>query len=427
MSDRKGPTPTWYQASAPQRTAAPPLYGRRQVDVCILGGGFTGLSCALSLAEAGLRVAVIEAEQIGAGASGRNGGQLIFGYSCEQHKLVDLLGKADARRVFQWSLEGVQLVHQRCADYAIDCHWRPGHAHVPIRPRQVDELKRWQDSLHHDYDYPLEWWSAERLQSVLASRRYRGALFDPRSGHLHPLRLLQGMTEAAIKLGVEVYECSRVTRVERAPRLRFHTIAGEIEAEFGVLAGNALVRGIAAELDARIMPVASYIAVSEPLGEGPARRLIGNDMAVADINWAVDYFRLTHDHRLFFGGRASYSTLPPPSLRGTMQARVRKVFPQLQDLRFDHVWGGLIDISLNRAPHWGRLQPNLYFAQGFSGHGLNTANLAGKVIAEAIRGQADRLDVFERIRHLPFPGGRLLRTPLLVAAMSWYKLRDALW
>ena len=193
------------------------------------------------------------------------------------------------------------------------------------------------------------------------------------------------------------------------------------------MAGNALVRGIAPELDAHIMPVGSYIAVSEVLGKQQAEALIANDMAVADVNWALDYFRLTHDHRLLFGGRASYSTLPPPSLASTMQARVRKVFPQLGKLAFEHVWGGFIDISLNRAPHWGRLQPNLYFAQGYSGHGLNTTQLAGKVVAEAIRGQAERLDVFQRIRHRPFPGGRLFRTPLLVAAMTWYKLRDALW
>ena len=426
MSERAAPE-TWYQASTEPSAPLPALSESIRADVCILGAGFTGLSAALQLAEAGLRVVLLEADEVGAGASGRNGGQMIFGYGCEQARLVELLDKQSARRLFDWSLEGMDLIHQRCQRFSIDCDWTPGHAHVPIRPRQVAELKLWQATLGEEYGYPLQWWSREQLEAVLASRHYRGALFDARSGHLHPLKLVRGMAAAARQLGVQIFPGSQVQRLEREPRLRFHTAQGSVTAEYGILAGNALVRGIAPELDSRIMPVGSYIAVSEPLGETTARALIKNNMAVADVNWALDYYRLTRDHRLLFGGRASYSTLPPPNLAGVMRRRIRQVFPQLAEVKLEYVWGGMIDISLNRAPHWGRLQPNLYFAQGYSGHGINTANLAGKVLAEAIRGQAERLDVFERIRHLPFPGGRLLRTPLLVAAMGWYKLRDALW
>jgi len=200
-----------------------------------------------------------------------------------------------------------------------------------------------------------------------------------------------------------------------------------VEADFAVLAGNAWLRGIAPELESRVMPVGTYIAATAPLGEARARALIGNNMAVADVNWALDYFRLSRDYRLLFGGRASYSSLPPPNLRGVMRRRIRTVFPQLADVPIEYLWGGYVDISLNRAPHWGRLAPNVYFAQGFSGHGVALTGLAGQVIAQAIRGQAERLDLFARIPHAPFPGGRLLRTPLLVLAMSWYKLRDALW
>ena len=199
-----------------------------------------------------------------------------------------------------------------------------------------------------------------------------------------------------------------------------------MQCDYAVLAGNAYVHGIAPELDTKIMPVGTYIGASEPLGESRARALIKNDMAVADINWALDYFRLSADHRILFGGRASYSTLPPPNLRGVMTSRMTRVFPQLKNLKFDYVWGGYVDISVNRAPHWGRLGSNIYFAQGFSGHGIAATGLAGRVISEAICGQAARLDVFEKIKHLPFPGGRVFRTPMLVAAMAWYKLRDAM-
>ncbi len=236
---------------------------------------------------------------------------------------------------------------------------------------------------------------------------------------------------AAIAAGVKIFEHSTVTSLQRGdgatskPMLR--TSHGEVEAEFIVLAGNAYVHGLAPELDSRIMPVGTYIGATEVLGERRARSLITNDIAVADINWALDYFRLSRDHRLLFGGRASYSTLQPLNLRKTMQSRIARVFPQLKGVKLDHVWGGYVDISLNRAPHWGRLTPNIYFAQGFSGHGIATTGLAGRIIAEAIHGQATRLDLYSKIPHHPFPGGRALRTPLLVAAMAWFKLRDALW
>ncbi|HBK47653.1 MAG TPA: FAD-dependent oxidoreductase, partial [Xanthomonadaceae bacterium] len=215
---------------------------------------------------------------------------------------------------------------------------------------------------------------------------------------------------------VRIHEHSPVLRLERGPRPRLHTAAGSVEADFAVIAGNAWLHGIAPELESRIMPVGTYVGATPVLGQARARALIRNDMAVADTNWALDYYRLSADHRLLFGGRASYSSLPPPGLRRAMTRRMHRVFPQLRDVGLDYVWGGYVDISRNRAPHWGRLAPNIYFAQGFSGHGVAATGLAGSVIAEAIAGQAARLDLFARIPHRPFPGGRLLRTPLLVAA-----------
>ncbi len=418
---------SWYAQSAAPAPEHPRLQGRHTADVVILGAGLTGLSAALELAQAGLDVVVVEARRVGWGASGRNGGQVIFGYGCDQWKIAAMVGIETSRRLFDWSLEGVAMVRERIARHGIDADWRDGHAHVAIKPRHVDELQVWQRDLADHYGYDVQWWDRDQLQAQLPSPRYIGALYDPRSGHLHPLNYTLGLARAAVAAGVRIFEQSPVLSLERGARPRLRTADGEVEADFCVLAGNALVHGIAPELDDKIMPVGTYVGATAPLGEERAGRLIRNHMAVADINWALDYFRLSADHRLLFGGRASYSTLPPPNLPGTMARRMARVFPQLKGVGFDSVWGGLIDISFNRAPHWGRLGSNVYFAQGFSGHGVAATGLAGRILAEAIRGQAGRLDAFAAIPHRNFPGGRALRTPMLVAAMAWFKLRDALW
>jgi Glycine/D-amino acid oxidases (deaminating) len=418
---------SWYAASATPLPAQPALEGRIEADVCILGAGYTGLSAALELAEAGYKVVVLEAERIGWGASGRNGGQAIAGFGCGEAKLEALVGFDDAKKMFDLSLDGLRWLRGRIDRHGIDCDWRDGHATVPIKPRQQREVEHAIEDFNTRYGHPVQWWSRERLRAELDSDRYLGAMYDPVSGHLHPMAYALGLGRAALEAGARIFEGSRVVELTRSARPVLKTARGEVVCDTVVLAGNALLRGIAPELEARMMPVGTYIAATPPLGEGRARDLIRNDMAVADTNWALDYFRLSRDHRLLFGGRASYSTMTPPNLRGVMTRRMHRVFPQLRDVGIEYLWGGMIDISLNRAPHWGRLAPNLYFAQGFSGHGVIAAGLAGTVIAEAIRGQSERLDLFARIRHHPFPGGRALRTPLLVAAMAWYKLRDALW
>lgn len=427
MKTEKPYPPSWYAATATPLSVQPALQGRIDADVCILGAGYTGLTAALELAEAGYKVVVLEAERIGWGASGRNGGQAIAGFGCGETKLEALVGFDDARKMFDLSREGLQWLRGRIRKHAIECDWRDGHATVPIKPRQQREVMTAVEDFNTRYGYPVEWWDREKLRTQLASDRYLGALYDPNSGHLHPLQYALGLARAAMAAGVRIFEHSRVTQLSRGTKPVFKTYAGEVHCDFAILAGNALVHGIAPELDAKIMPVGTYIGATVPLGEERASALIHNDMAVADTNWALDYFRRSRDHRLLFGGRASYSTLPPPNLRGTMTRRMRRVFPQLADVEIEYVWGGYIDISLNRAPHFGRLTPNVYFAQGFSGHGVIATGLAGKLISEAIRGQSERLDLFAKIQHRPFPGGRALRTPMLVAAMAWYKLRDALW
>lgn len=421
------PVPSWYAERLPAQPLRPALGGDHATDVCVLGAGYTGLSAALSLAERGYRVTVLEAHRVGWGASGRNGGQAIVGYGCEVDTLEQLVGAADARQLFDFSRDGMALLRQRLQQYQIDCEWQDGHASLPISARQERALRAGLVALAERYDYPLQWWDRAQLRTQLDSPRYSGAMFDAASGHLQPLAYAQGLARAAERLGVIIHEQSPVQQLLRGPRPQLRTAQGTVSAGHVVIAGNAWLQGIAPELERRIMPVGTYIGASQVLGAERARSLIGNNMAVADVSWALDYFRLSADHRLLFGGRASYSALPPPGLRGVMTRRMHQVFPQLADVGMEQVWGGYVDITRNRAPHWGRLTPNVYFAQGFSGHGVAATGLAGAVLAEAIAGQNERLDVFERIPHTPFPGGRLLRMPLLVAAMSWYKLRDALW
>lgn len=423
---KDGHIKSWYAASTPLLPNQAKLADTIAADVCILGAGITGLSTAIELAEAGFKVVVLEAQRIGWGASGRSGGQAIFGFGCDQSKITQAVGLATSKQMFDWSIEGLNLIKDRCQQYAIDCDWRDIHAHVPIKPRHITELKNWQHDLSENFDYHLQWWEREQLQAVMPNERYLGALVDPRSGHLHPLKYTQGLAKAALSLGVQIFEHSKVTQLIRGDKPIFKTALGEVTCDFAVLAGNAYVHGIAPELDDKIMPVGTYIGATEPLGEDLAKKLITNNMAVADVNWALDYFRLSADHRLLFGGRASYSTLPPPNLTGTMRKRMTRVFPRLAEVKMDYVWGGFVDISLNRAPHWGRLGNNVYFAQGFSGHGIAATGLAGRIMAESIKGQAKRLDAFAQIKHQNFPGGRAFRTPMLVAAMAWFKLRDAL-
>ena len=425
MSVPGGHIRSWYSATAHPAPDHPQLRGAERADVVVLGGGITGLSTAIELAERGYSVIVLEGERVGWGASGRSGGQAIFGYGCEMAKIAAQIGIDDARKLFDWSVEGVDLIAERCRRYGIDCDLTPGHAHAAIKPRQVEELKHWQQDLAENYGYPgTELWDRARLQQTLATERYAALLYDPRGAHIHPLNYTLGLARAASSLGVRIFEGSRVDRITEGSELRLRTAHGEVRGRFGVLAGNAWLSGLMPQLEDRIMPVGTYICASQPLGAERAQALIRNAMAVADINFVLDYFRLSSDHRMLFGGRVSYSGIDPPALGARMRRRMHQVFPQLADVDIDHVWGGYVDISMSRAPHWGRIGSNLYFAQGFSGHGIAATGLAGRVIAEAIDGQASRLDVYARIAHRKFPGGRTLRTPALVLAMLWYRIKD---
>lgn len=330
------------------------------------------------------------------------------------------------------SLEALELIRERIARFDIECDWADGYLGLAVNARKARALRDWAERMRARYQFDTTWIAPEDIGRWIASPRYHSGLHDPHSGHLHPLKYTLGLARAAASLGVRLHEQSPVTRIEHGAGpgqpSTLHTSGGRLRARQVLLAGNVYLQGLAPALEARIMPVGTYIVCSEPLGASRARSLIPSGSAVCDTNFVLDYFRPTADHRLLYGGRVSYSTVTPPNLAASMQRRMVATFPQLAGVRIDHAWGGFVDISMNRAPDFGRLAdaPNVYYLQGFSGHGLALTGLAGRVVAEAMAGDASRFDVFARLRHRRFPGGRWLRTPSLVLGMAYHRLKDLL-
>jgi gamma-glutamylputrescine oxidase len=420
-------TRPWYWDQDPEPVPHPPLEGAARCDVAIVGGGLAGVTAALELAERGYDVVVLEAERIGWGASGRSGAQALFGLAASQHKLAGLVGVADARRIWDMTLEGLDLIRARIARHGIDCNWQAGQLHTAIKPRQVAELAAWHEELQRDYGYTsVRLLDRAAVRAQVASGRYLAGLLDLNSGHLQPLRYLRGLARAAQAAGARLHESSRVVAWSGGARLTLRTDRGTLDAGQLLFAGNAGLGALAPQLQRRIMPVATYIVATEPLGERRARELLPDDVAVTDINWVLDYFRRDDAHRLLFGGRVSYSGSDPFDTAEATRRRMLQVFPQLAGVRLTHAWGGLVDITLNRAPDFNRLAPNVWYLQGFSGHGIVLTGVAGQVAAQAIAGHSERFDVFARIPHREFPGGTLLRRPALVLAMLYYRLRDLL-
>jgi gamma-glutamylputrescine oxidase len=428
---------SYYAATAPRRQGFPPLQDDVDADVAIVGGGLAGLSAAVELADRGYRVVLLEARQVGWGASGRNGGQALAGLACDQTVIESQLGRADARRVWDMTLEAIGLIGERIRRFGIDCDWRSGYLGLAVNARKARELQAWHEQMRRDYGYETRWIAPQEMQHWIASPRFHSGIHDPRSGHLHPLKYSLGMAAAAASLGVRIHEDSAVTAIQPGPLARLRTAHGSVSASHVLLAGNVYLQGLAPVLEDRVMPVGTYIVTSEPIEAKLVESLIPSSSAVCDTNFVLDYFRPTPDHRMLYGGRVSYSTATPMNLAASMQRRMARTFPQLRDTRVEYAWGGFVDISMNRAPDFGRLAErlsgrergdwaNVYYLQGFSGHGLALTGLAGKLVAEAIAGDAERFDTFARIRHRSFPGGKLLRTPALVAGMAYYRLRDLL-
>ncbi len=419
------PADSWYEATAGRGPALPPLEGDIEADVCVVGAGVSGCSTALHLARRGYKVVLLEAERVGYGASGRSGGQLIPGWACGMAKLAAQLGPADAKRLWDFSVEGIELTRELIEQNRIDCDLVWGHMHVGIKPRQREELLEWQREQEGDYGYDkLRFMEQAEVRKWVASERYVAGLLDSGAGHLHPLRFTIGVGQAAVAAGARLFENSNVTKIEHGSTVTVRTTSGSVRAKFVALCANTGHVDLSARLARKLIGVASYIVATRPLGAARANALLKDNIAVADLNWIIDYFRLSSDHRLLFGGRVSYSGLDPLGTARATRKRMLNVFPQLADAGIDYAWGGLIDISMSRAPNFGRLAPNVYFLQGYSGHGMVAATIAGRIVAEAIAGQAERFDIFERLKHQDFPGGRLFRRPTLVMAMTWFRLRD---
>lgn len=418
---------SYYAYSALPTADRPALAGQVEADVCVIGGGIAGCSTALHLAERGYRVVLLEAHRIGFGASGRSGGQAITGYACGQHQLERQVGFENARRMWDISVEGLRLIRDRVARHAIDCdlHW--GQVHVAIKARQRADLLAERQELEDRYGYrQLRFLESAEVESLLATTRYCAGLYDAGSGHLHPLNYTRGLAAAAQAAGVQIFENSAVTALHIADPAVVRTACGSVQARFVALCCNAYGDPLIPALRARIMPVGTYIVATQSLGQARIEQLMRENVGVSDSNFVLDYFRRSADHRLLFGGRVSYSGRDAFDTARATQRRMLKVFPQLADTRIEFAWGGYVDITMSRAPDFNRLAPNVYYLQGFSGHGIALTGVAGQLVAEAIAGQAERFDVFTKLRHRKFPGGRALRTPALVLAMLWYRMRDLL-
>ena len=428
---------SYYAATAPREQRFSALQANLDCDVAVVGGGLAGLSAAIELADRGFSVVLLEAREVGWGASGRNGGQVIAGLACEQSTIEQQLGEAESRKVWGMTLEALRLIGERRQRFGIDCDWQPGYLSVAVGARKARALQTWQQHMQRAYAYDTQWIGPQDLAGWIASPRFHSGVHDPLGGHLHPLKYSLGLARAAAGLGVQIHENSAVVGVEPGSTVRVRTATGCVSASHVLLAGNVYLNGLAPALERRIMPVGTYIVASEPLAPPLARSLVPSQSAVCDTNFVLDYFRPTVDHRVLYGGRVSYSTATPMHLARSMQSRMARTFPQLQGTKIEFAWGGFVDISMNRAPDFGRLpdhgargaakaHANVYYLQGFSGHGLALTGLAGRLVAEAIAGSAERFDTFARLRHRPFPGGRFMRTPALVAGMAYYRLKDML-
>ncbi|BAL95962.1 NAD(P)/FAD-dependent oxidoreductase [Rubrivivax gelatinosus] len=419
---------SYYAATAVRSPGHAPLAGTTSCDVAVVGGGLAGLSAALELRQRGFDVVLLEARELAWGGSGRNGGQAIHGLACDQATIEAQLGLDEAKRVWAMSIEALDLIRERIARHGIDCEWRDGYLGLATNARKGAELAEWADRMESVYGYALTRVGPAEVRNWIDSPRFHSGVHDPRSGHLHPLKYALGIARAAAEAGVRLHEHSPVVSMTPGEPAVLRTAGGEVHAQRVLLAGNVYLSGLAPALEPRIMPVGTYIACSSVLDDAVADRLIPSRSAVCDTNFVLDYFRTTDDNRMLYGGRVSYSTLTPSNLAESMRQRMVLSFPQLASTKVDYAWGGFVDISMNRAPDFGRLAgaPNVYYLQGFSGHGLALTGMAGRLVAEAIAGDASRFDVFARLRHRAFPGGRMLRTPALVLGMAWYRLRDIL-
>ena len=416
---------SYYAATVNINGSFPALSQHITADVCIVGGGFSGVATALELAERGYKVVLLEAHRIGWGASGRNGGQLIRGIGHGTEQFRDEIGQEGIDAIASMGLEAVRVVRDRIAQHDIQCDLKMGYFDAAIKCRHMKELEQEAHSLqHHGYSEELQIIGEEQVSDIVGSRRYIGGLVDMGSGHLHPLNLCIAEARLAEKLGACIFECSQVQKIHYGESIKVETSDGTVVADQLILCGNAYLGELEPRIAGKVLPAGSYIIATEPLPESVYKKLLPKDMAVADMSIALDYFRLSADKRLLFGGMCNYSGRDPKNIAKALQPKMLRVFPALANYRIEYQWGGMLGIGANRMPQIGKLEPNIYYAQAYSGHGVNATHMAGRVIAEAISGDTDRFNIFNRIGHITFPGGKYFRSSLLAAGMIYYRVKD---
>ena len=426
-NDRRGEyPPSWYAATARPLERFAPLRGEVRADVCVVGAGYTGLSAALHLAEAGLKVVLLEAHRVGFGASGRNGGQLGSGQRLEQDALERLVGREDALKLWQMGEAAKALVRGLIARHRIDCDLKPGILWTGSTRAEVRHLHEYGALLRDRYGYDrIEILDEAACRAICPSPDYRGGCLDMGGAHLHPLNYALGLGRAAAAAGARIHEGTVVHHVEARRPAIVRADRGRVVADHVILAGNGYLGGLNRKVAARVMPINNFIVATEPLGE-EAERVLTRDVAVADSRFVINYFRLSPDRRLLFGGGESYGYRFPRDIAALVRKPMTKIFPHLRDVRIDHAWGGTLAITMKRLPYLARVAPNVLSASGYSGHGVGNATQAGQLMALAIRGETEGFDVMSRLPVPPFPGGPGLRAPLLALAMTWFALRDRL-
>ncbi|SPJ30586.1 NAD(P)/FAD-dependent oxidoreductase [Falsiruegeria mediterranea] len=430
INDQPGRYPGSYYAAnaqANEAEARPAAKGDLRCDVCVVGGGFTGLSSALHLAQRGYDVILLEAQRVGFGASGRNGGQVGQGQRVEQDELEDMVGHDRAQALWQIARQSVDLVRDLSKSDLVHADFHPGIIHADHRARYVKHSHDYVKHLQDKYGYTnIRALDREELRSLVNSPAYHGGLIYEDAGHIDPLQYVLGLGRMAEAAGVRIFEQSRVTSLQETSPAVVSTDAARVTADHVVLGCNGYLGKLNGHVAARVMPINNYVVATEPLGPDRQEELIRNNHAVADSKFVVNYFRFSDDHRLLFGGTESYRYKFPDDIAGAVRIPMLEIFPQLSDVRIDHAWGGTLGITMNRMPHFERLRGNILSLSGFSGHGVAMASLAGQIAAEAIAGQAERFDLMASVPTPRFPGGAALRSPLLVLAMLWYSFRDKL-
>ena len=417
---------SYYSVTRNQHFELPPLNQKESADVCIVGAGFFGLSTALELAEQGKSVIVLEGARVGFGASGRSGGQAINGFEDGIDEYIDQVGLETARKLWQMSLEAIDIIDERIAKYGIQCDWKKGYATLALNERRMADLIAIEKASHEIFGYQhMQLWDKAKLEQHLGSKIYCGALYDSNSGHLHPLNYCLGLAKACLDLGVRIYEQSPVVDLrEKATEIEVITDKSLVIAKDVVLATNAYIdvlpKSIHHGIARKILPVESFIIATEPLDQATADSVINNGMSVCDSNYLLDYYRLSADNRLLFGSDSSSEK----NMVEVMRHNMLHVFPQLENVNIDYGWGGPIDMTINSNPHFGRISSHIYFAHGYSGHGVALTGLAGRIVAEAILGNDERLAIFGKLNVPSVFGGKFVKNLALKIGVHYYRFLD---